>query len=46
MRQLPHLVRLLMLLTAVVGLVFVVVVMQLYGPPALSVPAAVDDEAM
>ena len=42
--QLPHLVRLLMLLTAAVGLVFVVIVMQRYGPPAPT-PVAVEDEA-
>ena len=42
-QQLPHLVRLLLLLTAAVGLVFVVVVTQLYEPPPA--PVAVADEA-
>ena len=35
---LPQLVRLLMVLTAAVVLVLVVVVTQLYGPPALPAP--------
>ena len=42
---LPHLVRLLMVLTAAVVLVVVVVVTQLYGPPTSSAPVAVEDEA-
>ena len=44
-QQLPHLVRLLMVLTAAVVLVVVVVVTQLYGPPTSSPPVAVEDEA-
>ena len=43
-RQLPHLVRLLMLLTAAVVLVVVVVVTQRYGP-TVPPPVAVEDEA-
>lgn len=43
--QLPHLVRLLMLLTTAVGLVIVVVVTQLYGPLAAIAPVVVEDEA-
>ena len=42
---LPHLVRLLMVLTAAVVLVLVVVVTQLYGPLALPTPLAVENEA-
>ena len=44
-QQLPHLVRLLMLLTAAVGLVIVVIVTQLYGPPGAPKPLSVEDEA-
>jgi thiosulfate dehydrogenase len=44
-QQLPYLVRLLMLLTAAVGLVTVVIVTQFYGPPAAPTPLSVEDEA-
>ena len=44
-QQLPHLARLLMLLTVAVGLVLVGVLTQVYGPPAAPAPVAVEDEA-
>lgn len=45
-QQLPHLARLLMLLTAAVGLVLVVVLTQRYGPPSPPAPVAgLEDEA-
>ena len=43
--RLPHLVRLLMLLTAAMVLVLVVVITQLYRPLAAPAPVAVEDEA-